>query len=121
MNQANLLHALRTLRLSGLASSLDLRLREARGNNLDHAEFLELILQDELNIRDQRMIERRTKSADFREKRTLDGFDFSFNPSIDRRLIHQLATGLFVEKSRRHPAHRPARSRQEPLGAGHRP
>ncbi len=99
MNNTNIQHALRNLRLGGLASSLDLRLREARGNNLDHAEFLELLLQDELNIRHQRMIERRTKTADFREKRTLDSFDFSFNPGIDRRRIHQLATGLFLEKA----------------------
>jgi len=99
MNNTNIQHALRNLRLGGLASSLDLRLREARGNNLDHAEFLELLLQDEINIRHQRMIERRTKTADFRERRTLDSFDFSFNPGIDRRLIHQLATGLFLEKA----------------------
>ncbi|HBR95056.1 MAG TPA: hypothetical protein DEA90_12925 [Opitutae bacterium] len=95
----NLQHALRKLRLSGLASSLDLRLREARGNNLDHLEFLELLLQDELNVRRQRMIERRTKAADFREKRTLDSFDFGFNSSIDRRQIHDLAAGGFLERA----------------------
>ena len=85
MIDPNLQYALRKLRLSGLASSLELRLREARGNQLDHLEFLELLLQDELNVRHQRMIERRTKSADFREKRTLDSFDFSFNTSINRK------------------------------------
>lgn len=92
-------HTLRSLRLSGLASSLDLRLREARGNNLDHLEFLELLLQDELNVRNQRMIERRTRSADFREKRTLDSFDFTFNPSVNRKQIHDLATGRFTENA----------------------
>ncbi|NBB81590.1 MAG: ATP-binding protein [Verrucomicrobia bacterium] len=95
----NLQHTLRKLRLSGLASSLDLRLREARGNNLDHLEFLELLLQDELNVRRQRMIERRTKTAAFREKRTLDSFDFSFNSSINRRQIHDLAAGTFLDRS----------------------
>lgn len=99
MIDPNLQHALRKLRLSGLASSLDLRLREARGNNLDHLEFLELLLQDEMNVRRQRMIERRTKAADFREKRTLDSFDFTFNPSIDRRQIHDLATGGFLDRN----------------------
>tara|TARA_B100001971_G_scaffold186646_1_gene186738 strand:+ start:2679 stop:3425 length:747 start_codon:yes stop_codon:yes gene_type:complete len=99
MIDPNLQHALRKLRLSGLASSLDLRLREARGNNLDHLEFLELLLQDELNVRRQRMIERRTKAADFREKRTLDSFDFGFNSSIDRRQIHDLAAGGFLERA----------------------
>jgi len=78
-----------------LFSSLDLRLREARSNQLDHLEFLELLLQDELNVREQRQIQRRTKTAAFREKRTLD----SFNPGIDRRQSHDLATGRFLEKT----------------------
>ena len=99
MNHPNLHQALSKLRLSGLASSLDLRLQEAIGNNLAHEEFLELILQDELNIREQRTIERRTKSATFRDKRTLDSFDFSFNKSINRQQIYQLASGLFTEKA----------------------
>ena len=99
MINAHLNHTLRQLRLSGLASSLEVRLQEARGNNLDHLEFLELLLQDELNIREQRMIARRTKAADFRDRRTLDSFDFSFNPSIDRRQIYDLAAGHFVEQA----------------------
>lgn len=99
MIDPNLQHTLRKLRLSGLASSLDLRLREARGNQLDHLEFLELLLQDELNVRRQRMIERRTKAADFREKRTLDSFDFGFNTSINRKQIHDLAAGGFLERA----------------------
>lgn len=92
-------HALRTLRLGGLASSLDVRLQEARGNQLDYMEFLELLLQDELNMREQRMIDRRTKAADFRDQRTLDSFDFSFNASIERKQIYDLATGQFTERA----------------------
>jgi DNA replication protein DnaC len=99
MIDSNIQYALRKLRLSGLASSLDLRLREARANNLDPLEFLELLLHDEMNVRRQRMIERRTKAADFREKRTLDSFDFTFNTSIDRRQIQDLATGDFLERN----------------------
>ena len=92
-------NALRQLRLGGLASSLELRLQEARGNRLDYMEFLELLLQDELSVREQRLIQRRTKTADFRDQRTLDSFDFSFNPSIDRRQIYDLATGQFVNRA----------------------
>ena len=47
----NIQYTLRQLRLSGLANSLELRLQEARSNNLDPLEFLELVLQDELNVR----------------------------------------------------------------------
>ena len=44
-------------------------------------------------------MERRTKTAAFREKRTLDAFDFSFNPSIGRRQVYDLATGRFLDKA----------------------
>jgi len=59
--------ALRKLRLSGLAQSLDVRLQEAAGNGLTHLEFLELILQDEILVRAERLINRRVKAASFRE------------------------------------------------------
>ena len=72
----------RALRLSGLLQGLEVRLQEARGNDLAHDEFLELIFNDELNVRGQRQIERRTKAAGFREARTLEDFDFGFNPKI---------------------------------------
>ena len=49
--------ALRKLRLSGLAQTLDVRLQEAAGNRLNHAEFLELVLQDELAVRADRLVE----------------------------------------------------------------
>ena len=88
------------LRLSGMASTLELRLQEARSNDLDHLEFLELALQDELDIREQRSIERRVKLAAFREPRSLESFDFSFNPSIDRKLVYDLAAGRFVDEAR---------------------
>lgn len=98
-NHPNLIRALQQLRLSGLSACLDLRLREARSNQLTHEEFLEMLLQDELNVRQQRLIERRTKVANFREKRTLDSFDFTFNTSINKKQIFDLAAGHFIEKS----------------------
>jgi DNA replication protein DnaC len=99
MNQT-LMNPLRQLRLSGLAQTLELRLQEASSNRLSHAEFLELILQDELNIRNQRMMERRNKSADFRDTKTLDDFDFAFNTAIKRKQIYDLASGQFIRESR---------------------
>jgi DNA replication protein DnaC len=91
---------LRQLRLSGLAQSLDVRLQEAAGHQLSHAEFLELILQDELLVRGERLIERRVKSAQFRELKPLDQFDFAFNPSIQKKQVFDLATCRFVRESR---------------------
>ena len=60
-----LLSTLRKLRLSGLAESLEIRLHEAAATGLNHREFLELILQDELLIRNQRQMNRRTMAANF--------------------------------------------------------
>jgi DNA replication protein DnaC len=91
---------LRQLRLSGLAQTLDVRLQEAAGHNLSHAEFLELILQDELLVRSERLISRRVKVAQFRELKPLDQFDFSFNPSIHKKQVYDLATCRFIREGR---------------------
>jgi DNA replication protein DnaC len=91
---------LRQLRLSGLAQTLDVRLQEAAGHQLTHAEFLELILQDEQFVRSERQIERRVKSAQFREVKPLDEFDFAFNPSIQKKQIFELATCRFIREAR---------------------
>ena len=97
-------HALKqqaqNLRLSGLLCSLDLRLQEAEANRLPYAQFLELVFQDEIHVRSQRMITRRNKAADFRESRSLDSFDFSFNPAINRAQIYELAACHFIRECR---------------------
>jgi DNA replication protein DnaC len=92
--------ALRQLRLSGMLQSLDVRLQEAAGNGLTHGEFLELILQDELLVRKDRQMQRHLKAAQFRELRTLEDFDWQFNPSIKKKLVYDLATGRFIREAR---------------------
>jgi DNA replication protein DnaC len=99
MNDA-LHHVLRQLRLSGLLSTLDVRLHEAAANQLSHRDFLELILQDELAVRDERQLGRRVKAAQFREIKTLDQFDWSFNPAIPKKTIFALATCNFLRDKR---------------------
>lgn len=91
---------LRKLRLSGMRDTLDLRVQEATSGKLNHVEFLELIVQDELEVRAQRLRQRRTKAASFRESRSLDDFDFSFNKSIRRKQIYDLATCRFIDEPR---------------------
>lgn len=91
---------LRQLRLSGLAQTLDVRLQEAAGHQLNHAEFLELVLQDELLVRSERLIQRRVKAAQFRELKPLDEFDFAFNPSIHKQQVFDLATCRFIREAR---------------------
>jgi len=62
---ANLREQLKQLRLSGLLQTLEVRLQEAKSSKLDYAEFLELIFEDEMVVRSDRQIERRTKAAAF--------------------------------------------------------
>ncbi len=95
-----LLSMLRQLRLSGLAQTLEVRLQEAAGHQLTYAEFLELILQDERLVRQERQIARRTKAALFREVKPLDQFNWSFNPSIHKKQIFDLATCRFIREAR---------------------
>jgi DNA replication protein DnaC len=98
--KATLKEQARQLRLSGLLQTLEARLQEARSHDLAHDEFLELILADELNVRGQRKIERRTKAANFRELKSLEDFDFAFNPKINRKLVYDLAAGAFLDQRR---------------------
>lgn len=93
-------HALKQLRLSGLLQSLDVRLQEAASHNLNHAEFLELILQDELLVRSDRLLQRRIKVACFRDLKALDDFDWSFNPAIKKKQVFDLASGRFIREAR---------------------
>jgi len=95
---AHLRDLLNQLRLGGLAQSLEVRLQEAKSSRLDHAEFLELIFQDELVVRRDRQVERYTKSAGFRELKSLDEFGFEFNRSVKKKIIDELAAGDFVRK-----------------------
>lgn len=98
MNHTQIQTTLKQLRLSGLSQTLSVRLQEAQASRLSHGEFLELILQDELNVRQQRQLSRRTQAADFRQLKTLEEFDWQFNPAINRRQIYELATCKYMEK-----------------------
>ncbi len=91
---------LRKLRLSGLAGTLDVRLQEASANRLNHMEFLELIMQDELAVRKDRVIARRTKAAKFRDQKNLEDFNWSFNPSVKKKQIYELATCRFINQAK---------------------
>jgi DNA replication protein DnaC len=99
MNHPQLEMACKQLRLSGLYRTLGLRLQEAAANRLTHAEFLELVLQDELNVRQERLLARRTKTADFHHLKTLEDFDWRFNPNLPRKQIYDLATGQFIRQT----------------------
>jgi len=93
---AELDRKLRSIRLSGMVQALPARLQEAIHHNLAHVEFLELLVEDELAVRRDRLLARRLKLAGLTQVKTLDTFDWSFNPSIPKALVLDLATARFV-------------------------
>ncbi len=99
MNLIELERSLRQLRLGGMAAVLETRLRQAQAEAMAPIDLISILVSDELTRRSDRLLERRRKQAGFRDPdRTLDNFDFSFNPKINRRLVFDLATGAFIQK-----------------------
>ncbi|MBL8985959.1 MAG: IS21-like element helper ATPase IstB [Gemmatimonadetes bacterium] len=97
MNLVELHHALRQLRLSGMADVLEVRLRQAQTERLPPLDLIAALVADELLRRQDRLLARRLAQARFRDAdRSLDSFDFDFNKKLNRALIHELATARFV-------------------------
>ena len=90
---------LKQLRLSGILDSLDSRNRQAIDQKLAYTEFLALLISDEVARREQRKLNLRLRRANFRSQKTLEQFDFEFNPSINRALIQDLATGQYLREN----------------------
>jgi DNA replication protein DnaC len=89
---------LKQLRLSGILDSLEVRNKQAIDKHMAYPEFLALLIADEVARRDQKRFATRLRRASFRSHKTLDQFDFNFNPSINAALIHELITGRFIEE-----------------------
>src|SRR5262249_1683142 len=99
MNLVELDHALRKLRLSGMAATLDARLRQAQPEKQPPIDLVSALVGDELVRREDRLIPRRLQQARFRDpERSLDNFDLDFNRKMNRALIHDLATGRFIQQ-----------------------
>jgi DNA replication protein DnaC len=99
MNILELERSLRQLRLGGMAAVLETRLRQAQAESMTPIDLIACLVSDELTRRTDRLLERRRKQAAFRDPgRTLDNFDFTFNPKINRSLVFDLATAAFISK-----------------------
>ncbi|MCA1742783.1 MAG: IS21-like element helper ATPase IstB [Desulfovibrionales bacterium] len=94
----NMTPLLKSLRLSGMLDSLEVRNKEAISENLSYTEFLSLLLSDEIARRDQKKFASRIRKAGFKNNKTLEEFDFDFNPKINKRFIYDLATCRFVHE-----------------------
>lgn len=91
-----LLSKLRHLRLSGMAEALPARLTQAQAAPLPHLEFLELLVEDELRRRADRLFSRRLKQGEIVQVKELKDFDWSFNPKLPKAKIVELASARFV-------------------------
>jgi DNA replication protein DnaC len=88
---------LRTLRLSGMIEALPARVAQAEAAPLAPLDFLDLLVEDELTRRADRLFARRLKQAGIITVKTLADFDWSFNPKIPKLRLIELASARFVQ------------------------
>lgn len=91
---------LRDFKLSGIYNSLEDRLSYANEKSLSHVELLELLFEDEANNRINNSYKKRYARAKFPSHKTLEDFDFSFQPSIDKRIINDCLTCNFIKEKK---------------------
>lgn len=89
---------LENLGLSQAAITLDSHLDYAARSEITYLEFINRLLKDEADFRRKRSEETRLKLSRLHHKKTLDEFDFSFQPSLDERQIRELATLSFIHR-----------------------
>lgn len=93
-----LISKFKQLKLSGIASTFEMRNEQALKDNMSYVEFMELLISDELNNRQSNSIKRKTQRAKFPNIKTLEEYNFRFQPSINKRFIYNLGTCEFVRK-----------------------
>ena len=86
---------LKTLRLHGMISTLPTRITQANQGD-SFAEVFACLVQDELDCRSSRLIERRFKASGLKERPTLTEFDWGFNPKLPKKEIYELVSGKFI-------------------------
>ncbi|MGB3978030.1 MAG: ATP-binding protein, partial [Tepidanaerobacteraceae bacterium] len=89
---------LRNLKLSGIAKTLEVRNEQAIKEKLSYMEFLELLIEDELANRKDNSYKKRFQKAHFPFTKTLEEYDFNFQPTLNRQEIYNLATCEFIRK-----------------------
>ncbi|MFQ5745195.1 MAG: IS21-like element helper ATPase IstB [Acidobacteriota bacterium] len=95
---AQLIPKLKSLRLSGILETLSVRNQQAIEDKLSYVEFLQRLLEDEVERRAQKQLALRIRRASFAAEKTLEGFDWSFNPTLNRQQILDLATGTWIAR-----------------------
>lgn len=89
---------LKLLRLSGILDSLEARNRQAIDGKLPYTEFLAMLIGDEVARRENKKFGMRLRRAQFRTSKTLEQFDFARLPKLNRQLLHELASGRYMQE-----------------------
>lgn len=100
MNQSTTSHYLKQLRLSVAAQTLPKLLREAQNSELSHLEFLNILLKQELDQREEKTIERLIRQAKFPQLKGLETFDFNLLPGLNKSKVLSLTTGEYLDEKR---------------------
>jgi DNA replication protein DnaC len=97
MSIPELHHALRSLRLSGMITTLEARATQVSSHETNFLEAFSCPVQDELDRRRSRLLERRYSTSGFPERKDFNGFDWRYNPKVPKRDILELATSKFID------------------------
>ena len=97
MSFTELERALRALRLSGMSATLQVRALAVASHEMDFIEAFSLLVQDELDRRRSRLLDRRYSLSGLSEHKDLKAFDWSYNPNLPRRTVMELATLQFID------------------------
>ena len=120
MSITELERSLRALRLSGMSATLQARALQVASHEMDFIEAFSWLVQDELDRRRSRLLDRRYALSGLAERKDLKAFDWSYNPSLPKRDGARAGHAEVHRRARRRAAHRPARHRQEPHRQGAR-
>src|SRR3989304_43527 len=96
----HLIPKLKALRLSGILDTLEVRTQQALAEQWTYGDFLERLLEDEVERRGQTQLALRLRRATLNTSKTLETFDFTFNPGLNRQLIYELAAGHYIHDKR---------------------
>src|SRR6266545_3861067 len=97
MSITELERALRALRLSGMSATLQARALAVASHEMDFVEAFSWLVQDELDRRRSRLLDRRYALSGLTERKDLKDFDWGYNPRLPRREMLELATLKFVD------------------------
>ena len=91
---------LKELRLSGILAGLEARIEQAGSEQWGYEEFLSRLLQEEVERRQHKQLDLTLRRGNVTSTKSLDTFDFGFNPSINRRQVVDLAAGAYLRQHR---------------------